>query len=609
MLSTTRLLRGNSPSQKLFQFNGKLKAYTAVCTSVQHRANSYVIFNSAEGRSRMSQSTWGREDYSSQAAPARKATEKPLQVLAPVAPQHEEILTSDALEFIKKLHMNFEPQRQELLSSRTKTQREINEGRRKLDFLESTRHIREDKSWRVGPLPKPMLKRRVEITGPVDRKMVINALNSNADCYMADFEDSTAPTWNNQLSGQWNLKAAIRKQIDFKASNGKEYKLKPEVATLLVRPRGWHLDEKHCSVDGSRLSGSLFDFGLYFYHNANQLLSNGLGPYFYLPKLQSHLEARLWNDVFIFAQEQLGIPRGTIKATVLIETIPAAFEMDEILFELKEHSAGLNAGRWDYIFSCIKTFQQAHPITGQPGKEFCFPDRSQITMNTPFMRAYSLSLVKTCHQRGAPAIGGMSALIPIKNDPEANEKAMKGIRDDKSRDVQDGFDGSWVAHPGLVPLALEEFTKVMDSAENQITKQRPDVSVTRDDLLNFSVEDWNISEKGLRHNIHVGIEYLAGWLVGKGCIPIFNLMEDAATAEISRSQVWQQIHSSKGVLEDGRKITADLVQQIVKEELTAWKASGAAEKLPYEKAALIFTQLAVAPKLEDFLTMPLYETF
>ncbi|CAL8123180.1 unnamed protein product [Orchesella dallaii] len=609
MLSTTGLVRANLSSSKLFQGSGKLKAYTAVCINFQKRENSYVIFNSDEGRSRMMQSTLGRGDYSSQAAPARKGNEKPLQVLAPVSSQHEQILTNDALEFIKKLHMNFEPQRQELLSARTKRQREINEGKRKLDFLESTKNIREDKSWRVGPLPKPMQKRRVEITGPVDRKMVINAMNSGADCYMADFEDSTAPTWNNQLAGQWNLKAAIRKQIDFKASNGKEYKLKSDPATLLVRPRGWHLDEKHCSVDGSRLSGSLFDFGLYFYHNANELLNNGLGPYFYLPKLQSHLEARLWNDVFVFAQEQLGIPRGTIKATVLIETIPAAFEMDEILYELKEHSAGLNAGRWDYIFSCIKTFQQADPISGKSGNAFCFPDRSQITMNTPFMRAYSLSLVKTCHQRGAPAIGGMSALIPIKNDPEANEKAMGRIRDDKARDVQDGFDGSWVAHPGLVPLALEEFTKVMGSVENQIPKQRDDVSVTRDDLLNFSVDNWNISEKGLRHNIHVGIEYLAGWLVGKGCIPIFNLMEDAATAEISRSQVWQQIHSSKGVLEDGRKITSDLVQQIVQEELAAWKESGATDKLPYEKAAHIFTQLAVAPKLEEFLTMPLYETF
>lgn len=445
MLSTTGLLKSALHPNKLLQFTGKMKSatFTNPMEFAQQRNYSYIIFNTDEGRIRMSQSTRGREDFSSQASPATKKSE--LKVLGQVGPDHDQILTPDALEFIRKLHLNFEPQRQELLGARVKRQRDINQGKVTLDFLESTKHIRDDLTWKVGPLPDPMLKRRVEITGPVDRKMVINAMNSGADCYMADFEDSTAPTWSNQVSGQWNLKAAIRKQIDFRASSGKEYKLNPEVATLLVRPRGWHLDEKHCVVDGSRISGSLFDFGMYFFHNASELLKNGLGPYFYLPKLQGHQEARLWNDVFIFAQEQLGIPRGTIKATVLIETIPAAFEMDEILYELKEHSAGLNAGRWDYIFSCIKTFQQTDPMSGRPGKKLCFPDRNQITMNTPFLRAYSLSMVKTCHQRGAPAIGGMSALIPIKNDEAKNAKAMNGIRDDKARDVEDGFDGGWVS--------------------------------------------------------------------------------------------------------------------------------------------------------------------
>jgi malate synthase len=403
-----------------------------------------------------------------------------------------------------------------------------------------------------------------------------------------------------------NLKDAIRRRIDFVAPNGKEYKLDDEVATLLVRPRGWHLDEKHLMIDGLRLSGSLFDFGLYFFHNAQELLNRGLGPYFYLPKLQSHLEARLWNDVFVFAQEELGIPRGSIKATVLIETIPAAFEMEEILWELREHSAGLNAGRWDYIFSCIKTYQQASPQTIQG--PFCFPDRSMIKMDVPFMRAYCLSMVQTCHKRKAPAIGGMSALIPIKDDAAANEKAMGGIRDDKARDAADGFDGGWVAHPGLVGLAMSEFVKVLGDKCNQVEKQITDYKPEANNILDFQPTEPLITEQGLRSNVRVGVQYLASWLGGVGCVPIHNLMEDAATAEISRSQVWQWIHSPKGILQDGRKVDGAMVQSIMEEELASLKKLYPNVKT-FDTAAQIFSHLAYDSKFEEFLTLPLYETF
>lgn len=519
-----------------------------------------------------------------------------IKIVPSLDAKYEGILTGDSLEFLEKLHNKFEPTRKQLLLQRVVRQKELNDGKQP-DFLDSTKSVRESK-WSVATLPKPLLKRRVEITGPVDRKMVINALNSGADCYMADFEDSSTPTWTNLLDGQVNLKDAIRRQIDFKVpATGKEYKLNAEHATLMVRPRGWHLDEKNISVNGTRMSGSLFDFGLYFYHNAKELLKRGYGPYFYLPKLENHLEARLWNDVFVFAQNELGIPNGSIKATVLIETILAAFEMDEILYELREHSAGLNAGRWDYIFSCIKKFQNR--------KDFVFADRHFITMTSPFMRAYALLLIQTCHKRGACAMGGMSALIPIKNDPAANEKALKGVREDKRRDASDGSDGGWVAHPGLVDLAMKEMINVLGPTKtNQIDKQL-NVKITAQDLLNFGPSS-PISEKGLRANVSIALQYLAAWLTGTGCVPIFNMMEDAATAEISRSQIWQWIYSPKGILDDGREITVELVNAIVAEEMAALKVNS---KLPFEKAAKVFSQIATAPKFEEFLTLPLYEQF
>ena len=452
-----------------------------------------------------------------------------------------------------------------------------------------------DGHWTIAPLPKALERRRVEITGPVDRKMIINAFNSGADSYMADFEDANTPNWDNQIEGQINLFDAIRRTIRLE-QNGKTYAMGDTIATLQVRPRGWHLDEKHMLVDGQRVSGSLFDFGLFFFHNAREQVARGAGPYFYLPKLESHLEARLWNDVFVLAQQELGLPQGTIRATVLIETILAAFEMDEILFELREHSAGLNAGRWDYIFSAIKKFKV--------DRSFCLADRSQITMTVPFMRAYALLLLKTCHKRQAPAIGGMSALIPIKNDPEKNAKAMDGIRMDKRRDATDGYDGGWVAHPGLVSVAMEEFVAVLGDKPNQIAKTRDDVTVAGKDLLDFRPEA-PITEAGLRNNINVGIHYLGAWLSGSGAVPIHNLMEDAATAEISRSQVWQWIQSPKGVLDDGRKVTSDMVRAIIPEELAKVKASGAEGQ--FDRAAQIFETMATGADFTDFLTLPLYE--
>jgi malate synthase len=430
--------------------------------------------------------------------------------------------------------------------------------------------------------------------------MVVNALNSGARCYMTDFEDSNTPTWANQLQGQVNLAAAVRRTIDFTTPEGKAYRLNPQTATLIVRPRGWHLDEKHVLVDGARMSGALFDFGLYFFHNARELLARGSGPYFYLPKMEHHLEARLWNDVFCLAQDELGIARGTIKATVLIETILAAFQMDEILYELREHSAGLNAGRWDYIFSAIKKFRV--------NQEFCLADRGQVTMVVPFLRAYSLLLIKTCHRRGAPAIGGMAAQIPIKNDPAANEQALAKVRADKERDANDGYDGGWVAHPGLVPIAMEAWDRVLGDRPNQIERQRDDVQVSAAELLHFRPER-PITEAGLRNNISVGIQYLGSWLAGNGCVPIYNLMEDAATAEISRSQVWQWIRSAKGVLEDGRKVTADLVRELIPQELEKVRGlvGEPAFSATYAKAARIFEEMSTHAELTEFLTLPLYE--
>jgi len=518
-----------------------------------------------------------------------------MEITGMIEPGFETILSPDALALVAKLHRRFEPRRRELLERRAARTRRLDAGERP-DFLAETQSVR-DGDWSIAPLPDDLACRRVEITGPVERKMIINALNSGADAYMTDFEDSNTPNWHNQIAGQLNLKEAVRRTISLE-QNGKQYRLNDKVATLIVRPRGWHLDEKHVKVDGQRVSGGIFDFALYLFHNAQELIARGSGPYFYLPKIESHLEARLWNDVFIAAQEAIGLARGTIRATVLIETILAAFEMDEILYELREHSSGLNAGRWDYIFSAIKKFKN--------DEAFCLADRAQITMTVPFMRAYALQLLKTCHRRNAPAIGGMSALIPIKSDAAANEKAMAGVRADKARDATDGYDGGWVAHPGLVPLAMEEFVKVLGDKPNQIGKRRDDVQVTAKDLLDFRPEA-PITEAGLRNNINVGIHYLGSWLTGNGCVPIHNLMEDAATAEISRSQVWQWIRSPKGTLDDGRKVTAELVRALAQQELEKVKQAVDGEAAPYERAAQIFEQMSTSEQFTEFLTLPLYE--
>ena len=517
---------------------------------------------------------------------------------APLHPGYETILSFEALELVAKLHRAFAPRRRELLEMRRVRQTRIDAGEMP-DFLPETRHIRKGE-WKVSPLPRALECRRVEITGPVEAKMIINALNSGADSYMADFEDSNSPKWENQLQGQINLYKAIRRELAFTNEAGKSYRLNEKTATLQIRPRGWHLDEKHVRVDGERISGGIFDFALSFFHNAKEQVARGAGPFYYLPKMESHLEARLWNDIFCMAQDHIGLPRGTIKATVLIETILATFELEEILFELREHSAGLNAGRWDYIFSCIKKFRK--------NSAFCLADRSAITMEVPFMRAYALALVQVCHKRGAPAIGGMSALIPIKDDPIANEKALQGVRHDKRRDASDGYDGGWVAHPGLVELAMEEFTNVLGNKPNQWEKQPPDAFGPKD-WLDFRPEQ-PITETGLRNNIRVGIHYLGSWLAGNGCVPIHNLMEDAATAEISRSQVWQWVVSPKGVLDDGRKVTAEMVRTMSGEEFEKVKKTVTAqgeEVATYEQAAEIFIRMSLTPEYPEFLTLPLYE--
>ena len=519
-----------------------------------------------------------------------------IEVHGRVTPEYAQILTPEAMAFVAKFHRAFEGRRRELLARRAARQKEFDAGKLP-DFLPETKPIRESE-WKIADQPQDMLDRRVEITGPTDRKMVINALNCGASTFMADFEDANCPTWDNMIDGQVNLRDAVRRTISFE-QGGKQYRLNDKVAVLIPRPRGWHLDEKHVLVDGKPVVGGIFDFGLFFFHNAKELLARGSGPYFYLPKMESHLEARLWNDIFTLAQQELGVPHGSIRATALVETVLAAFEMDEILWELKDHSAGLNIGRWDYIFSCIKKFRV--------NKDFCLADRAQVTMTAPFMRAYALSLVKTCHRRNAPAMGGMAAQIPIKNDPVANEAALEKVRADKLREVTDGCDGTWVAHPGLVPIAKAVFDQHMP-APNQYGKQRSDVSVTAKDLLAFQPEK-PITEAGLRGNISVGIQYLGAWLAGNGCVPVFNLMEDAATAEISRSQIWQWIRSPKGVLDDGRKVTVELFRQLLKEELPkvktylgdeAWKAG------EYEEAAKLFDRLTTGEYVE-FLTLPAYE--
>jgi malate synthase len=520
-----------------------------------------------------------------------------IEIHGAIPSEFRQILSAEALAFFGKLHRAFEPRRQQLLALRAVRQKEFDSGVLP-DFLPGTKSIR-DTEWTIAPQPKDMLDRRVEITGPTDRKMVINALNCGASTFMADFEDANCPTWDNMIDGQCNIRDAVRRSITLE-QNGKQYKLNDKTAVLIPRPRGWHLDEKHVTIDGQPVSGGIFDFALLFFHNAKELLARGSGPYYYLPKMESHLEARLWNDIFKMAQAELGVPQGSIRATVLIETVVAAFEMDEILWELKDHSAGLNIGRWDYIFSCIKKFRS--------NKDFCLADRSQVTMMSPFMRAYALTLVKTCHRRGAPAMGGMAAQIPIKNDAAANEAALDKVRQDKLREVTDGCDGTWVAHPGLVPIAKEVFDKHMPGP-NQYGKQRPDVNFGARDLLDFKPEA-PITEAGLRNNISVGIQYLGAWLAGNGCVPVFNLMEDAATAEISRSQIWQWIRSEKGRLDDGRKVTAAMFHQLVAEELPKVKTHLGEEAYKagkYAEGAALFERITSDDTYVEFLTLPAYE--
>jgi malate synthase len=530
-------------------------------------------------------------------ATTSRTTAEGAEVLAPVSPAFAEILTPEALAFVAGLHRAFDPRRRELLARRAEVQSRLDGGWLP-DFLPETRHVRES-DWAVGPTPKDLLDRRVEITGPVDRKMVINALNSGATHFMADFEDAHSPTWDATIDGQINVRDAVRREIAYTSPEGKAYALNPKVATLMVRPRGWHLHEKHVRGDGAFISASLFDFGLYLFHNARALLDRGSGPYYYLPKLESHLEARLWNDVFVEAQKALGLPVGTVKVTVLIETILAAFEMNEILYELRDHIVGLNCGRWDYIFSAIKKFR------GRP--DFVMPDRAAVTMTTHMMRSYSLLTIQTCHRRGAHAMGGMAAQIPIKSDPEANEAALRKVREDKEREAGDGHDGTWVAHPGLVPIALEVFNDKMPSP-HQRDRLREDVQVTAADLL--TVPRGAITEKGLRVNVNVGLRYLESWLRGSGCVPIFNLMEDAATAEISRAQVWQWIKHPKGVLDDGRKVTAEMFRSVMAEELGKIREDLGAEAFSrgkFDLAGRLFDQVATGEPLADFLTLPAYE--
>src|ERR1700693_3366144 len=498
------------------------------------------------------------------------------------------ILTPEVRAFLLKLGAAFEPRRQELLARRRTVQEDIDNGKLP-DFLPETAGIRQS-DWKVAPIPKDLRDRRVEITGPVDRKMIINALNSGANVFMADFEDSNSPTWNNNIEGQHNLRDAVRGTIRYESPEGKRYQVGPNPATLFVRPRGWHLDEKHFLVDGKPISASLFDFGLFFFHNAKALLGKGTGPYFYLPKMESHLEARLWNDVFCFAQDELGVPRGSIRATVLIETILAAFEMDEILYEVRDHSAGLNCGRWDYIFSFIKKFR-AHP-------EFVLPDRSQVTMERHFLSSYVELLIQTCHRRGIHAMGGMAAQIPIRNDAAANEQALDKVRKDKLREVRAGHDGTWVAHPGLVAIAKEVFDAGMKDA-NQISRKPEAVHVTASDLL--AVPDGEITEAGLRWNIDVGLQYLEAWLRGTGCVPIYNLMEDAATAEICRSQVWQWIRHGARFSADGRPITREMVRGFIVDQKKQLKGAR------MEEASAIFDRMMTDRDFAEFLTLVAYD--
>ncbi|MCK6444916.1 MAG: malate synthase A [Planctomycetes bacterium] len=507
----------------------------------------------------------------------------------------QEILTPEALDFLVRLVREFEPTRQRLLARRIEVQRALDRGARP-NFLAETAALRAS-VWKAPPPPKDLVDRRIEITGPVERKMIINALNSGAQVFMADFEDSNAPTWKNQIEGQINLKDAVRRTITFETPQ-KTYRLNEQTAVIFVRPRGWHLDEKHVFVDGRAVSGSLFDFALYFFHNARELVARGTGPYFYLPKMESHREARLWNEVFLFSESEFGLPRGTIRATVLIETILAAFEMDEILFELCEHSVGLNCGRWDYIFSFIKKFRNR--------SDFVLPDRDRVGMTQHFLRSYSQLLIQTCHRRGVHAMGGMAAQIPIKDDAARNATALEKVRADKTREAGDGHDGTWVAHPGLVPIAKDVFEALV-KGQNQLERLREDVKVSADDLLR--VPEGPITHAGLAHNVRVGVQYLAAWLSGNGCVPLYDLMEDAATAEISRAQVWQWIrHGAK--LDDGRTIDAALFRAVLADETRALEAANASERFAPGKLALaahLFAELSVAEEFSEFLTLPAYD--
>ncbi len=520
-----------------------------------------------------------------------------LHITGKITPEFATILTQDALEFIAGLVKEFGPRRDALLARRLERQKQLDAGIMP-DFLPETAKIRES-DWQVAPTPADLQDRRVEITGPVDRKMVINALNSGAKVFMADFEDAQSPTWEGLIDGQINMRDAVNGTICYRSPEGKDYALNQEIATLLVRPRGWHLPEKHLLLDGKPIPGGLLDFGLYLFHNAKTRLEKGTGPYFYIPKLESHLEARLWNDVFNYSEQQLGLPHGCIKVTVLIETILAPFEIDEILYELRDYCVGLNCGRWDYIFSFIKRFQK-HP-------QFVLPDRQQVTMTTHFLRSYSQLVIKTCHRRGAHAMGGMAAQIPIKDNPAANEEALAKVRADKEREAGDGHDGTWVAHPGLVPIAMEIFNKHMPKA-NQKDRLREDVKVTAQDLL--QVPTGQITENGLRNNVSAALQYMEAWLGGNGCVPINNLMEDAATAEIARAQLWQWVHYPKGVLNDGRKVTAELVRNTIQEELETIRRQVGDSTYSagnYTLAAKLLDKITTQEQFEEFLTLVGYD--
>ncbi|MFE3371398.1 malate synthase A [Streptomyces sp. NPDC059173] len=519
-------------------------------------------------------------------------------------PRQDEVLTDAALAFVAELHRQFTPRRNELLARRGERRAEIARTST-LDFLPETAAVRADDSWKVAPAPAALNDRRVEITGPTDRKMTINALNSGAKVWLADFEDASAPTWENVVLGQLNLSDAYERRIDFTdPRSGKSYALKSadELATVVMRPRGWHLEERHLQLDGVSVPGALVDFGLYFFHNAQRLIDLGKGPYFYLPKTESHLEARLWNDIFVFAQDYVGIPQGTVRATVLIETITAAYEMEEILYELRDHAAGLNAGRWDYLFSIVKNFRDG-------GAKFVLPDRNAVTMTAPFMRAYTELLVRTCHKRGAHAIGGMAAFIPSRRDAEVNKVAFEKVKADKDREANDGFDGSWVAHPDLVPIALASFDAVLGEKPNQKDRLREDVSVAPGDLIAIDSLDARPTYDGLRNAVAVGIRYIEAWLRGLGAVAIFNLMEDAATAEISRSQIWQWINADV-VFENGEHATADLTRKVAAEELAAIREEIGEETFTagkWQQAHDLLLQVSLDQDYADFLTLPAYE--